>query len=71
MKKLEEEMKKLLQVCERTKDSQIKDENHLKSLSESIDLMSDKFHEYEEERPEKDKIIDSTKSDMVSMNEKI
>ena len=71
MKKLEEETKKLLQMCERTKDRQIKDENQLKSLSESIDFMSDKFDEYEGERPEKDKIIDSTKSDMVSMNEKI
>ena len=71
MKKLEEEMKKFLQVCEKTKDSQIKGESQLNSLSEAMDFMTNKFEEYELERQEKDKIIDTMKSDMVNMNEKI
>ena len=36
-----------------------------------MDFMTNKFEEYELERQEKDKIIDTTKSDMVNMNEKI
>ena len=71
MKKLEEEMKKVFQVCEKTKGSQIKGESQLNSLSEAMDFMTNKFEEYEQEQQEKDKIIDSMKSDMVNMNEKI
>ena len=71
MKKLEEEMKKVFQVCEKTKGSQINGESQLNSLSEAMDFMTNKFEEYEQEQQEKDKIIDSMKSDMVNMNEKI
>ena len=60
-------MKKFPQMCEITKDSQIKSKSQLKSLTELIDCMSYKFDEYERERQEKDKIIDSMKNDMVSM----
>ena len=71
MKKLEEDMKKVLQMCEKTKDSQIKGEIQLNSLIEALDFMTNKFEEYERERKEKKKFIDSMKSDMVNMNEKI
>ena len=36
-----------------------------------MDFTTNKFDEYERERQEKDKIIDSMKSDMVNINEKI
>ena len=71
MKKLEEDMKKVLQMCEKRKDSQIKGEIQLNSLIEALDFMTNKFEEYERERKEKEKFIDSMKSDMVNMNEKI
>ena len=71
MKKLEEEILKVLQMCEKSKESQIKGESQLNSLSEAMEFMTNKFDEYERERQEKDKIIDSMKSDMVNMNEKI
>ena len=71
MKKLEEEMKKVLQMCEETKDSQIKGKSQLNSLSETMDFMTNNFEEYEQERQEKYNIIESMKSDMVNMNEKI
>ena len=72
MKKLEEEMKKFLQVCEKTKDSQIKGESQLNSLSEAMDFMTNKFEEYERERQENDKIIiDSTKNDMVNVTRRL
>ena len=71
MKKLEEEMKKVPQMCEKTKDSQIKGESQLNSLNVAMDFVTNKFEEYERERQEKDKIIDTMKSDMVKMKEKI
>ena len=70
MKKLEEEMKKVPQMCEK-QDSQIKGESQLNSLSEAMNFMTNKSEEYERERQEKDKIIDSMKSDMVNMNKKV
>ena len=71
IKKLEEEMKKVLQMCEKTKDSQIKGKSPLNSLSEVMGFLNNKFEEYERERQEKDKIIDSMNSDISNMNEKI
>ena len=70
MKKLKEEMNKVLHMCEKIKDSQTKDERQLNSLSEAVGL-TNKFEEYERERQEKDKIIDSMKSDIVNTTEKI
>ena len=54
-----------------TKDSQIEGENHSNSLSKEMDFMTNKFEENGQERQEKNKIIDSMKSDMVNMDEKI
>ena len=39
IKKLEKETKKVLQMCEKTKESQIKVESQLNSLSEAMDFM--------------------------------
>ena len=57
-------------MCEKTKDSQIKGKSQLNSLSGAMDFMTNKFEEYERERQEKYKIIDTIKSNMVNMNEK-
>ena len=58
-------------MCEKTKDSEIKRKSQLNSLNEAMDFMTNKFEEYEREQQGKEKIIDSMKSDMVNMNEKI
>ena len=71
MKQLEEEMKKVLHMCEKTKDSQVKGGSQLISLCEAMDFMTNTFEEYGRERQEKDKIIGSMKSDMVNMSERI
>ena len=69
MKNLEEEIKTVLQMCERTKDSQIRDKSHLKSLSESLEFMSNKFDEQEHNKNITKRIIMET--DIVNMNERI
>ena len=48
-------------MCEKTKDSQIKGESQLNSLNVAMDFVTNKFEEYERERQEKDKIIDTMK----------
>ena len=58
-------------MCEKTKESQIKGENQLNSLSEAMNFMTNKFQVSERERQKKDKIIDTMKSDMVNINDKI
>ena len=52
-------------------DSQIKGENQLNSLSEAMNFMTKKFEVSERERQKKDNIIDTMKSDMVNINEKM
>ena len=49
MKKLEDEMKKVLQMCGKTKDGQIKDKSQLNSLSDAMDFKTNKFEKYERE----------------------
>ena len=50
IKKLEEEMKKVLQMCEKTKDSQIKGESQLNSSSEAKEFMTYLMNMSEKER---------------------
>ena len=71
MKMLEEEIIRVLQMCQKTKESQIKGESQLNSLIEAMDFMANKFDEYERERQKKYKIISNMTSDMVNMNKKI
>ena len=64
-------MEKVLQMRGKIKDSQIKGESHLNSLSKAMNFLTNKFDEYDRERQENKKIIDSVKSDKVNINEKI
>ena len=68
--KLEQEIEKVLQMCEITNHNQIKDKSQLKSLSKSVDFMTNKSGKYERERQEKDNVIDGMKSDMVVNQQK-
>ena len=64
-------MEKVLQMRGKIKDIQIKGESHLNSLSKAMNFLTNKFDEYDRERQENKKIIDSVKSDKVNINEKI
>ena len=68
MEKLKEEMKKVLQMYGKPKDSQIKGKSQVNSWSEAMDFITIKLEEYEREQQEKYKIIGSIKSEMVNMN---
>ena len=61
--KLEQEIEKVLQMCEITNPNQIKDKSQLKSLRKSVDFMTNKSGKYERERQEMDNVIDGIKKD--------
>ena len=50
LKKLEAKVLKMYGVASSTKESQIKDEKQLEDVTSSVDYITKKFDEYEEER---------------------
>ena len=48
-------MVKIYEVANSTKETQIKDEKQLADLTSSLDYITKKFDEFEEERKKKDK----------------
>ena len=58
-------------MCRKTNDNQIKEKSQFKSLSKSIDFITNKSGKYEQERQEKHEFIDGMKIDMVSSNKNI
>ena len=57
-------------MCEITNHNPIKDKSQFKSLSKSVDFMTNKSGKCERERQEKDNVIDGMKSDMVVNQQK-
>ena len=57
LKELETKVVKIYKVANTTKESQIKGEKHLEDLTSSVDYITRKFDEYEEERKNKDEQI--------------
>ena len=64
-------MEKVLQMCRKTNDNQIKEKSQFKSLNKSIDFITNKSGKYEQERQEKHEFIDGMKIDMVNSNKNI
>ena len=68
---MERQTKDIYTLAHSTQDHQIKDENQLIDLTESINFLSDKFKEYEEDRAKKDKKIEDLKSEVDSLSTKM
>ena len=71
LRKVERQTMVIYTLAHSTRDHQIKDEKQLIDLTESINFLSDKFKEYEEDRAKKDKIIEDLKSEVDSLSTKI
>ena len=63
--------KDIYPLAHSTQDHQIKDEKQWIDMIESINFLSDKFNEYEEDRAKKDKIIQDVKSEVDNLSTKI
>ena len=54
-----------------TKSTQIKDNEQLADLTQSVKLMSEKFDEFKKDRKEKEKIINSFKQEVNGLKERV
>ena len=63
--------KDIYPLAHSTQDHQIKDEKQWIDMIESINFLSDKFNEYEEDRAKKDKIIQDVKSEVDNLSTKV
>ena len=70
LRNVERQTKDISTLAHSTKDHQIKGEKQLTDLTESINLLSDKFKIYEEDRAKKDKIIQDFKPEVGSLSTK-
>ena len=68
---VERQTKDIYTLEHSTEDHQIQGEKQLIDLIESINFLSDKFKEYEEDRAKKDKVIEDLKSEVDSPSAKI
>ena len=68
---MEKQAKDIYTLAHSTQDHQITGEKQLTDLTESINFLSDKFKDYEEDRAKKDKIIQDLKSEVDSLSTKV
>ena len=58
-------------MLEKTEDRQIKGKCQLTDLAKGVDLITEKFDEYEKDRREKDAIIATLQSELKSASRKV
>ena len=71
LRNVERQTKDIYTLAHSTQDHQIKGKMQLIDLTESINFLSDKFKEYEEDTAKKDKIVEHLKSEVDSLSTKI
>ena len=64
-------MKEIFDLAKTTNESQIKREQQLKWLTESVEFISARFHKYEADRKKKDEMINSLEEKVLGLAEKI
>ena len=71
LKNLESKMKEITVSSKETTASQIKDEKQLSDLTNSVQLISDKFDEYEKDRKAKDELIMKLQTQVKELTDKV
>ena len=71
LKNVEVKVKKIFDLANTTNESQIKGEQQLKCLTESVEFISARFDEYEADRKKKDEMINSLEEKVVGLTEKV
>ena len=64
-------MKEITVSSKETTASQIKDEKQLSDLTNSVQLISDKFDEYEKDRKAKDELIMKLQTQVTELTDKV
>ena len=68
---LEKQVGQIFRMLEKTEDRQIKGEYQLTDLAKGVELINQKFDEYEKDRREKDAVIASLQNELKSASMKI
>ena len=71
LKKLEVKVKQIFGLPDTTNESQIKGEQQLKCLTDSVEFISARFDEYEADRKKKDEMINSLEEKVLGLTEKV
>ena len=71
LKNLEVKVKEIFDLANTTNESQIKREEQLKCLTESVEFISSRFDEYEADRTKKDEMINSLEEKVLGLTEKV
>ena len=71
LKNVEVKVKKIFDLANTTNESQIKGEQQLKCLTESVEFISARFDEYEADRKKKDEMINSLEEKVLGLTEKV
>ena len=71
LRNLQGKVTEIFNLAQDTRNMQIKGDKQLEGLKSSVEVMSDKFDEYEKDRKEKEKIINGLQNEVSSLNERI
>ena len=71
LKTLEVKLSEIYNLSNDTRSMQIKGDKKYDDLTQSVKLMSEKFDEFERDRKEKEKIINSLKQEVNSLKERV
>ena len=71
LKNLEGKVREIFDLANTTNESQIKGEQQLKCLTDSVEFISARFDEYEADRKKKDEMINSLEEKVLGLTEKV
>ena len=71
LRNLQEKVTGIFNLAQNTKNMHVKGDKQLEERKSSVEVMSDKFDEYEKDRKEKEKIINGLQNEVNFLKEKI
>ena len=71
LKNVEVKVKEIFDLANTTNEGQVKGEQQLKCLTESVEFISARFEEYEADRKKNDEMINSLEQKVLGMTEKV
>ena len=71
LRNLQEKVTEIFNLAQDTRNMQIKGDKQIEELKSSVEVMSDKFDEFEKDRKEKEKLINGLQNEVSSLKERI
>ena len=68
---MEKQITRIFDNTNELKEKQIKGESHLQELSDTVDFIIKKFDKYEQERKEREEIINNLTENVVKLTQKV